>query len=71
MDDLSTAAFWKAALIRALWTFAQTLLAALGVDSAGFFNASILDKLMIAATAAVVSLLKSIVLGVPEAETRT
>lgn len=67
-ESLSTAAFWKAAGMRALWTFAQTFLAIVGTSNAGVFNSSALANLVTALTAAVLSVLKSIVFGIPEAD---
>ena len=62
-----TKEFWKAALIRAIHTMAQTLLAVLpvgvGIEQVQWFHV-----LSTAVMAAIISLLKSIAVGVPEVE---
>lgn len=59
--------FWTCALQRALHTFAQTTLSMLvvGVPITGFDWKNIV---LVSLTATVMSILKSIVVGVPEAE---
>lgn len=59
------ARWMKAALIRAVRTFAQAALAALGTGAAGLFDVQWTNVLSIAALAAVVSLLMSTA-GLPE-----
>lgn len=67
MDDLSTRSFWKAAGIRALWTFVQTFLAIFGVGAGTtIFDASVVGMLVTSLTAAVLSIGKSVVAGIPE-----
>ena len=69
-----TTEFWKAALIRALHTAAQAALSFLTLDGTALFMNGLgitdidwLRVLSVAALAAVYSLIKSIVVGVPEA----
>ena len=66
-ENLFNKDFWKAALARALHTMAQT---ALGVIGATAFIEKVnwIAVASAAALATIVSLLKSIVIGVPEAE---
>ena len=68
-DNLFNKDFWKAALARALHTMAQT---ALGVIGATAFVEKVnwIAVASAAALAAVVSILKSIVIGVPETEVK-
>lgn len=61
-----TKEFWKAALIRALHTMAQTAIATIGT-AAVLEEVNWMFVLSASALAAVVSLLKSIVVGIPEA----
>ena len=58
-------AFWKAAIIRALRTFAQTAVAGIGT-AALFESVPWLKVLSCAALAAVCSLLTSVATGLPE-----
>lgn len=62
-----TKEFWKAALIRALHTFAQTAIAAIGTAYV-LSEVNWLAVLSASALAAVLSLLKSLVVGLPECE---
>ena len=55
------------ALIRAVYTFAQTALSMITVGHA-FFEVNWLNILSVAGVAAIYSLLKSIVVGLPEVE---
>ncbi|WHX19839.1 holin [Streptomyces malaysiensis subsp. malaysiensis] len=57
---MNTTAFWIATVERAIRTFAQTLIAALGLDSAGIVDAPWADGLSLAAGAALVALLTAI-----------
>ena len=68
-DNLFNKDFWKAALARALHTMAQT---ALGVIGATVFieNVNWVAVASAAALAAVVSVIKSVAIGVPETETK-
>lgn len=57
----------KAHLIRAGWTFSETMLSLVGVDTA--FNCLDLKKIiLVSALSAAISLLKSMAVGVPEIE---
>jgi hypothetical protein len=56
-----TTAFWKDAAERAIRTFAQALLAMLGTDLVGITELDWPQLLAVGATAAVVSLLTSVV----------
>lgn len=58
---------WKFALKRALWTFAQTAIGMITVGQA-FTEVNWLHILSVSAVAAIVSILKSIVIGMPEME---
>ena len=60
-----TKEFWKAALIRALHTMAQTAIAVIGT-SAMLEEVNWLAVLSASALAACVSLLKSVAVGIPE-----
>ena len=55
------------ALIRAVYTFAQTALSMITVGQA-FFEVNWLNILSVAGVAAIYSLLKSVVVGLPEVE---
>ena len=55
------------ALIRSVYTFAQTALSMITVGQA-FFEVNWLNILSVAGVAAIYSLLKSIVVGLPEVE---
>lgn len=67
MDKLFTWDFWKAAFVRVLHTMAQT---ALGMITVGMTINEVnwLNVLSVSAVAGVISLLKSIVVSVPELE---
>lgn len=58
--------FIKDALLRALRTFCQTLVALIGADQVSIVDLDWLGMLSVAATAAVVSILTSIATGLPE-----
>lgn len=60
--------FWLALAKRALWTFAQAALSYIGVlgVTVGLTDINWLQCLNVAALAAVISALKSIVAGMPE-----
>ena len=60
-------AFLLAALKRAAWTAAETALALIPVG-VGIEQVSWLHVLSVTATAAIISFLKSVVAGMPEAE---
>lgn len=60
--------FWKSALIRALRTFCQSLVALIGTDAINIVNIDWLTITGIAATTAVMSLLTSIATGLPESD---
>ena len=62
--------FWKACAERALATFAQTLAAVIGVDLIGIHVIDWPTVLAIAATAALLSVLKSVAVGNMEGEAR-
>ncbi len=62
-----TKSFWKAALIRALHTMAQTAIATIGT-AAMMEEVNWLAVLSASVLAAVVSILKSIVVGMPEVD---
>lgn len=57
----------KAALIRALKTFAQTMVATIGTGSIGVFEVNWLQALSVACVAALLSMLTSVA-GLPEVE---
>lgn len=65
---MTTWKWWKAALIRALRTFAQAALATIGT-AAVMSQVNWLMVLSASALAAVMSILTSIALGIPEAST--
>jgi hypothetical protein len=65
-DQLATRSFWTAASMRAVRTFAQGILVVAGAGAV-LFSASWLDILLSALGMALVSLLTSIVTGIPEA----
>lgn len=58
--------FIKDALLRALRTFCQTLVALIGADQVSIVDLDWVGMLSVAATAAVVSILTSIATGLPE-----
>lgn len=57
---MTTAAFWKATFERAVRTAAQTLVAALGLDTAGVLHADWGDGLSLAGGAALLAVLTAI-----------
>lgn len=59
--------FWRAAGIRALWTFAECMLSMLPVGVA-IQEIGWVQVVSVSATAAVISILKSIVTKLPEVE---
>jgi Putative lactococcus lactis phage r1t holin len=59
--------FWRATGERALRTAAQTLLALVGTSAANLISGDTLDWLVASLSAAVLSVLTSIVAGIPEA----
>ena len=60
-------AFWKAALIRAVRTFAQSMVSMIAVGAA-ISEVSWLRALSVSAVAALLSILTSIATGLPEAQ---
>ena len=66
---MTTWQFWKAALIRALRTFAQALIAVIGT-AALLEQIAWLEALSAAGLAALLSLLTSIATGLPEVDGR-
>jgi hypothetical protein len=66
-DELATRAFWTAAGLRALRSFAQALLTLGGGDAAGLLSLGWERVLLAAAGYAVTSVLTSVVVGIPEA----
>lgn len=60
-----TASFWRATVERMLRTFAQVLLAALGLNSAGVVHANWADGLSLAGGAAVLTLLTAMAASSP------
>ncbi|GAU66651.1 hypothetical protein SSP35_03_02990 [Streptomyces sp. NBRC 110611] len=58
--NLTTSRFWVAAVERAVRTFAQTLIAALGLDTTDILHVPWEHGLALAGTAALLSLLTSI-----------
>lgn len=64
---MTTWKFWKAALIRALRTFAQALIAVIGT-AALLEQIAWLEALSAAGLAALLSLLTSIATGLPEVD---
>jgi len=58
--------FWKAALIRAVRTMAQTAVALIGTNAVGVTEVDWLGVLSGAALAGVVSILTSVATGLPE-----
>lgn len=64
---MTTWKFWRAALVRALRTFAQTAIAAIGT-AAVLSEVNLVAVLSAAALAAILSLLTSIATGLPEAD---
>lgn len=67
MEKLFTWEFWKAAFVRVLHTMAQTALGMITVGMA-IHEVDWLNVASVAAVAGVISLLKSIVISVPEME---
>lgn len=57
--------WWKAAAVRAVKTFAQTMVATIGGGSVGLLEVGWLQALSVSALAAVLSLLTSVA-GLPE-----
>jgi Putative lactococcus lactis phage r1t holin len=70
-DALTTRDFWTAAGLRAVRSFAQGILTLIGADVARLFSIQWYEILITATGLAVVSLLTSIVTGLPEAATTT
>lgn len=62
-----TKAWWKAALVRAIKTIAQTAVALIGTGAVGFTDLDWLRILSVAGVAGILSLLTSIA-GLPEVE---
>ena len=60
MATLATPAFWTATAERAVRTFAQTLIAALGLDTTEVLNLPWEHGFALAATAAILSVLTSL-----------
>lgn len=60
--------FVKKILIRALHTFAQTMLGMLGTEGLGLFDVNWKVILSVSSMSALISILKSIVIGIPEFE---
>jgi len=58
-----TIEFWKAAGERAIWTIAQSAVAAIGVGAVGFGDVNWIAVASIAGVAGVVSILKSIIVN--------
>ncbi len=56
----------KKILIRSLHTFCQTMLGMLGTESLGLFDVNWKSMLSVCLMAALISILKSIVVGIPE-----
>lgn len=67
MDKLFTWDFWKAAFVRVLHTMAQTALGMITVGMA-INEVNWLNVLSVSAVAGVISILKSVAVGVPETE---
>jgi len=57
--------FVKATFVRAIWTFAETALSMIALGQ-GFLDVSWLHILSVAGVAAVISILKSVIVGLPE-----
>lgn len=68
MDKLTSREFWEATGARAIRTFAQGTLGALGTTAVGVTEVNWLGAAAVGLTAAIVSVLTSIVAGVPEFE---
>lgn len=62
--------FIKAMIIRALHTFAQTMLATIGTTAVAINEVNWLQALSISGTAVILSILKSIVIGLPEVDNK-
>jgi len=62
--------FIKAMTIRALHTFAQTMLATIGTTAVAINEVNWLQALSISGTAVILSILKSIVIGLPEVDNK-
>ena len=65
---LFTRAFWLAALVRAIRTIAQTMLALIGTNAVGITSIDWVGVASGAALAGVVSILTSVATGIPEAK---
>lgn len=70
MNKIFTAEFWVNAAKRALYTFAETALAMLTVGQA-FTEVQWLHILSVSAVATIISVLKSIIVGMPEMSTES
>ena len=60
--------FIKAMTIRALHTFAQTMIATIGTTAVAINKVNWLQALSISGTAVILSILKSIIIGLPEVD---
>lgn len=60
--------FWKAVAIRAIRTFAQGMLAAIGTTAVGINQVDWVGAASIGATGAVISVLMAVANGLPEAQ---
>lgn len=65
-DQLTTRSFWMAATMRAVRSAAQAILVLAGANAADLFSTGWLDILLAALGMAVVSILTSVTVGIPE-----